>query len=94
MNSKFIQGKTPYELSKALTGKIKQQRKSFKLSQEKLAKKSGVSLGSIKRFETEYQISLISLIKILIVLELDKEFDELFSNRVYNSIEDVINEQI
>jgi transcriptional regulator with XRE-family HTH domain len=39
-------------------------------TQEGLAKRSGVSLGSLKRFESSGHISLESLLKLALVLEL------------------------
>ena len=91
MNNKFLNQKTPNEIAKSLTEKIKQQRKKLKISQENLAQKSGVSLGSIKRFETKYEISLSSLIKIAIALDLDRDFESLFTVKTYTSINEVIN---
>ena len=91
MNSHFLNQKTPNEIAKSLAEKIKQQRKKLKISQENLAQKSGVSLGSIKRFETKYEISLQSFIKIAVVLNLDGDFEKLFSNKTYTSIDEVIN---
>ncbi len=91
MNNQFLNQKTPNEIAKSLTEKIKQQRKKLKISQEVLAQKSGVSLGSIKRFETKYEISLQSFIKIAIALNLDSDLDNLFTTKTYTSIEEVIN---
>ena len=91
MNNKFLNQKTPNEIARSLADRIKQQRKKLKISQENLAQKSGVSLGSIKRFETKYEISLQSLIKIAIALNLDGDFEKLFSNKIYSSINEVIN---
>ena len=91
MNYNFLNQKTPNEIAKSLAEKIKQQRKKLKISQENLAQKSGVSLGSIKRFETKYEISLNSLIKLAIALDLDGDFENLFSNKTYTSIDEVIN---
>ena len=91
MISNFPNQKTPDEYLKNLAGRIKQARKRLKISQKNLALKSGVSLGSIKRFETKFEISLVSLVKIAIALDLDKDFDNLFAAKVYASIEDVIN---
>ena len=42
MNSQFLNQKTPNEIAKNLAGKIKEQRKKLKISQEILAQKSGV----------------------------------------------------
>ena len=91
MNNQFLNQKTPNEIAKDLADKIKEHRKKLKISQEKLAQKSGVSLGSIKRFETKYEISLQALIKIAIALDLDGDFEKLFSNKTYTSIDEVIN---
>ncbi len=91
MNNQFLNQKTPNEIAKSLADKIKEHRKKLKISQEVLAQKSGVSLGSIKRFETKYEISLQSFIKIAIALDLDNEFENLFTQKTYNSINEIIN---
>ncbi len=91
MNNFLFTQKTPTEIIKNLVLKIQDRRKKLKISQVELAQKSGVSLGSIKRFESKYEISLSSLIKIAIALDLDKDFDNLFSQKIYKSIDEVIN---
>lgn len=80
-------------ISKEISDRMKLRRKETHLSQQQLSEKSGVSFGSIKRFETMGEISLKSLIKIAIALECDKDFDALFSKKKYTSIQEVINEQ-
>ena len=90
MNSQFLNQKTPNEIAKNLAGKIKEQRKKLKISQEILAQKSGVSLGSIKRFETKYEISIQSFIKIAIALDLNNDIEALFTSKTYASINEVI----
>ena len=90
MNSNFLNQKTPNEIAKSLAEKIKEHRKKLKFSQEVLAQKSGVSLGSIKRFETKYEISLQSFIKIAIVLDLDNDLENLFTQKTYTSIDEII----
>lgn len=91
MSEFLFNPKSPNDIAKVLVEKIKQHRKLLKISQEQLALKSGVSLGSIKRFESKYEISLNSLIKILIALNLEKDFENLFTQKTYNSIDEVIN---
>ncbi|WP_295009788.1 helix-turn-helix transcriptional regulator [Sulfurimonas sp.] len=51
-----------------LAENFKQKRLALNLTQEGLASKSGVSLGSLKRFENSSQISLESLLKLSVVL--------------------------
>lgn len=94
MNDFIFYAKSPYDIAKEFVEKIKQQRKLLKISQVQLAAKSGVSLGSIKRFESKYEISLNSLIKILIALNLEKDFENLFTQKTYYSIDEVINGQL
>ena len=91
MNGFFFNPKTPNDIAHELVEKIKQHRKKLKISQAQLAIKSGVSLGSIKRFESKYEISLNSFIKILIALNLEQDLENLFTQKCYNSIEEVIN---
>ena len=87
----FFNPKTPNDIAHELVEKIKQHRKKLKISQAQLASKSGVSLGSIKRFESKHEISLNSFIKILIALNLERDLENLFTQKNYNSIDEVIN---
>ena len=91
MQDQFLNQKTPIEIAKSLADKTKEHRKKLKISQKVLAQKSGVSLGSIKRFETKYEISLQSFIKIAIALYLDSDIENLFTTKTYTSIDEVIN---
>ena len=63
------------------------------ISQMKLASMSGVSYGSIKRFETTGQISLISLTKIAMALDIADELRNIFTQVPYRNIQEVINER-
>ena len=91
MNNFLFNQKTPKEIAQNLVERIQHRRKKLKISQIQLSQKSGVSLGSIKRFESKAEISLASLIKIAIALDLDKDFDSLFIQTTYNSIDEIIN---
>lgn len=93
MNTNFLNFKTPYEVSMEIAEKAKAKRKYMKLSQQKLAEKSGVSLGSLKRFERTGEISLSSLLKLALVLDSLKDFDVLFEKPEYASIEEVLNDK-
>lgn len=84
---------TPEEIDKAVAQRLSRIRKRRKLSQEKLSEKSNVSYGSIKRFETTGQISLLSLTKLCIALDCADEIRKLFTDVEYNSIEEVLNER-
>ena len=49
--------------------------------------------ASIKRFETTGQISLLSLTKIAVALNIADDLRNIFTEIPYNSIEEVINER-
>ncbi|OUN35326.1 transcriptional regulator [Lachnoclostridium sp. An76] len=84
--------KTPKEIDKVIAGRIRSIRRRRKISQKRLSEKSGVSLGSVKRFESSGEISLISLTKIAVALELEGELERLFEDAPYLSIEEIMNE--
>lgn len=85
--------KTWTEINNNIAQKIVRLRKRKKITQKQLAARSGVSLGSLKRFEQSGEISLQSLTKIAIALDVENEFEDLFNNVPFASIEEVINEQ-
>ena len=84
---------TPEEINLALAQRLSRIRKRRKLSQQELSEKSNVSYGSIKRFETSGQISLISLTKLCVALDCVDEMRNLFTNVEYSSIEEVLRER-
>ena len=88
----FLQ-KTPKEINTAIAERVKNIRKRKKISQIELSKKSGVSFGSVKRCEQTGEISLTSLVKISIALDISDELEELFSEVKPQSIEEILNEQ-
>ena len=78
------------ELDKKIADRVRLIRKRRSIS---LSKISNVSLGSIKRFETTGQISLLSLTKIAVALNIADDLRNIFTEIPYNSIEEVINER-
>ena len=83
---------TPEELDQKLAQRVRKIRMRRSITQEKLASISGVSYGSIKRIETTGQISLLSLTKIAIALDLADELRNIFTQVPYKDIQEVINE--
>ena len=83
---------TAEELDQKLAQRVRNIIKRRSVSQEKLAVMSGVSYGSIKRFESSGQISLISLTKIAMALDIADELRNLFKQVPYKDIQEVINE--
>ena len=84
---------TPEEISLAVAKNTKNLRKRLKITRTRLSEISGVSYGSIKRFEETGNISFLSLIKIAIALDGVDDVRKIFSEIPYKSIQEVINEQ-
>lgn len=92
MNTQFpFLQKTPPEIERLISERVRAIRKKRKISQQKLSEISGVSLGSLKRFERSGEISLLSLTKIAIALDIDDKLAHLFEDVPPLSIEESLN---
>lgn len=83
---------TADELDLAMAERLRKLRKRKGWTQVELSEQSGVSLGSLKRFENTGLISLLSLTKLAMALGCEGELKALFSATPYGSIEEVIRE--
>lgn len=72
-----------------MVNRFKARRKEMRLSQVELANKSDVSYASIKRFEQSGEISLESLMKLAMAMNMLTDFDMLFKNSKVTSIKDL-----
>lgn len=84
---------TPSDIDRDIAKRIKSIRKRRKITQKQLAGRSNVSYASLKKFEQTGEISLISLTKIAMELGLAGELKSLFTQPVYLSIEEVVNDK-
>lgn len=69
---------TSSELILAVATRVREARLAADLTQAGLAARAGVSLGSLRRFETSGQISLESLARLAIALSRERDFEALF----------------
>ena len=74
--------KVPSQTILEIAFRFKKMRKNQKFSQAATAERSGVSLGSLKRFEQTGQISLESLLKLAHLTDNLQDFDALFEEKV------------
>lgn len=70
---------TPHEIQKRIAKQVRAKRLELNLSQQTLSEKSGVSYGSLKKFEQTGQISLEALLKLALVLGCINDFHTLFA---------------
>lgn len=77
----------PYVLHLQLAQRARARRLEQNLTQEGLAQRSGVPLGTLKRFESTGEISLDSLIRLAVALGADDGLRELFPPRPVETID-------
>lgn len=83
----------PKDVMEQISKRAKAKRLRFNITQKELAERSGVSLGSVKRFENTGEISLKHLLMIAAVLKTLEEFRSLFQESTYQSIDDIIDKK-
>ena len=85
----FVSVPTESKTTKNLVERFKKRRKELKLSQKELSNRSGVSYASIRRFESNGEISLTSLIKLANAIDCLNDFDALFKNAKISSLKEL-----
>ena len=84
---------TPSDIALRLARKLRSIRKRRKITQKQLAARSNVSYATLRKFEQTGQISLESFVKLTMELGVVSEINDLFTQPVYNSIEEVVNDR-
>ena len=79
----------PKAIAEKISENFKKKRLQLNITQKELAQKSGVSLGSVKRFETKSEISLKHLLMLALVVDSSNEFLNLFTKTTYKNIEEI-----
>ena len=85
----FVNVATEQSVTAELIERFKKRRKEYGLTQEELSKRSGVSYGSIRRFESSGDISLNSLLKISSAIDCLEDFELLFNNQIIKTLKDI-----
>ncbi|MFC1877948.1 helix-turn-helix domain-containing protein [Thermodesulfobacteriota bacterium] len=81
--------KTTIEIAQILAERVKELRLQKKWKRSTLAERSGVSEGSLRRFEQTNKISLENFLKLLSALGRLDEMDELLQPPTIKSIDDL-----
>ena len=84
---------TPNEIAKQIAAKVKARRLELNLTQEGIAARAGIKFATYRRFEQTGEISLKGLLQIGFALNALSDFDALFAQKQYQSLDDVLNEQ-
>ena len=80
-------------MAKQIATRVKARRLELNLTQEGIAIRAGLKFATYRRFEQTGEISLKGLLQIGFALNALSEFDTLFAQKQYQSLDDVLNEQ-
>lgn len=80
----------PGDVSLNLAAHVKQRRLELNLTQEGLCRRAGLKLPTYRKFERTGEISLRGLLQIAFALNMLEDFEQLFTQRQYLSIDEVI----
>jgi transcriptional regulator with XRE-family HTH domain len=86
--SEFVKVDTEQSITRNLVERFVKRRKEAGMTQAVLSKRSGVSYGSIRRFESQGEISLKSLIKLSSAIGVLSDFNELYRHVILTSLKE------
>ena len=84
---------SPSDVAMQIASRVKTRRLELNLTQEGLASRAGVKFATYRRFEQTGEISLRGLLQIGFALNCLDEFNALFAQKQYQSLDDVLKEQ-
>ncbi len=84
---------TPRDEAKQIAARVKLRRLELNLTQEGFAARAGVKFATYRRFEQTGEISLKGLLQVGFALNALQDFDLLFTQKQYQSLDEVLNEQ-
>jgi transcriptional regulator with XRE-family HTH domain len=70
--------------------RLKNRRLAQNLSQEGLARRSGVALGTLKKFERTGQIALVSFIRLVITLKDEAALENLLIEPEFETLDEIL----
>ena len=84
--SQFVDVRTVEAVKSDLVNNFVKRRKEYGLSQKQLARKSGVTYASIRRFEETGEISFSSLLQLANAIDKLEDFDSVFTKAILKDI--------
>ncbi len=80
----------PEDIAAELAVRLKNRRLAINLTLEGLANRSGVALGTLKKFERSGQIALISFIRLVVVLKDEAALEKLLLEQRFETLDEVL----
>lgn len=83
----------PNSVSLQIASRVKARRLDMNLTQEGLALRAGIKVPTYRRFERTGEISLKGLLQVAFALNALQDFDSLFVQQQYQSLDDLLSNQ-
>lgn len=80
----------PADVASDLAKRLKARRLARNLTQEGLARRSGVPLGTLKKFERSGAISLVSFIRLVVALGEEAALEKLLADQEFETLDQVL----
>lgn len=93
-NILFVRAEYPNDVAMKISARVKARRLELNLTQEGLASRAGLKFATYRRFEQVGEISLRGLLQIAFALNALPDFEMLFAQKQYQSLDEVLNEQV
>lgn len=87
-----VLGVMPQDVAIRMAKNVKERRLEMNLTQEGLSVRAGIKLPTYRRFERTGEISLRGLLQIAFALNALRDFEVLFTQKQYQSLDDVLAE--
>ncbi len=78
------------DISFALAQRLRRRRLARNLTLEGLARRSGVPMGTLKKFERTGQISLVSFIRLAVTLQDEAALEKLLLDQPFETMDQVL----
>ena len=78
------------DIAAALGARLKSRRLAQKLTLEGLARRSGVPLGTLKKFERSGQIALVSFIRLVVALKDEAALEALLLEQKFETLDEIL----
>jgi len=78
------------DIASELAARLKSHRLTQNLTLEGLARRSGVALGTLKKFERTGRISLVSFIRLLVTLKDEAALESLLIEKKFETLDEIL----
>ncbi len=80
----------PSEVAADLANRLRARRLARNLTQEGLARRSGVALGTLKKFERTGAISLVSFVRLVVAVGEEATLERLMDGQAFETLDEVL----